>query len=155
MVNNESAGVLAPPPLVLATWTTAVVLHRFVPLRISRDHRELRRLVGGAFVSAGVCLSAMVVRRFADASTPVSPLRATRALVIDGPYRYSRNPDYLGQALVYTGAAVLANRLWPLIFLPGALALVTKGVIEREERYLERRFGAAYREYLDRVPRWV
>lgn len=156
MVTQDSAGVIAPPPLLfVATWAAADVLQRIIPLRISHDKREWRRVAGGAFVSAGVCLSAMVVRRFADASTPVSPLRATRALVIDGPYRYSRNPDYLGQALVYTGAAVLANRLWPLIFLPAALALVTKGVIEREERYLERRFGAAYREYLDRVPRWV
>jgi protein-S-isoprenylcysteine O-methyltransferase Ste14 len=93
--------------------------------------------------------------RFADASTPISPLRATRALVIDGPYRYSRNPDYLGQALVYTGVAISANRLWPLILLPAALALITSGVIEQEEDYLGRRFGAMYREYADRVPRWL
>lgn len=155
MVNNESAGVLAPPPLVLATWTTAVVLHRFVPLRISRDHRELRRLVGGAFVSAGVCLSAMVVRRFAKASTPVSPLRGTRALVIDGPYRYCRNPDYVGQLLIYAGLSSVANRWWPLILLPACLVLITNGVVEREERYLGQRFGRAYWEYATRVPRWL
>jgi protein-S-isoprenylcysteine O-methyltransferase Ste14 len=96
----------------------------------------------------------MVVRRFARASTPVSPLRSTRTLVVDGPYRYSRNPDYLGQALVYTGSSVIANRLWPLLLLPSALAIITRGVIDREERYLLRRFGAAYREYVERVPRW-
>jgi protein-S-isoprenylcysteine O-methyltransferase Ste14 len=45
--------------------------------------------------------------------------------------------------------------LWPLILLPAALAVLAKGVIEREERYLDRRFGAVYREYLERVPRWL
>jgi protein-S-isoprenylcysteine O-methyltransferase Ste14 len=157
MVNDdESAGVIAPPPiLLLATATAAAVLQRLVPLRISRDHRGLRRLVGSAFVSAGVCLSATVVRHFARASTPVSPLRATRALVIEGPYRYSRNPDYLGQVLVYVGLSVVANRLWPLILLPACLVLIRNGVVEREERYLGRRFGKAYRAYAARVPRWL
>lgn len=62
---------------------------------------------------------------------------------------------HLGQMLVYTGLAIFRNRLWPLILLPAALALVTNAVIEREERYLDRRFGAAYREYMKRVPRWL
>jgi protein-S-isoprenylcysteine O-methyltransferase Ste14 len=154
--NNDAAGVFAPPPfLLLATWTAAHGLHRIARLRISQGDGKSRRFVGGVLVAAGVSLSAAVVMRFADASTPISPLRATRALVIDGPYRYSRNPDYLGQALVYTGVAISANRLWPLILLPAALALITSGVIEQEEDYLGRRFGAMYREYADRVPRWL
>ena len=156
MARNDSAGVLAPPPLLfLGAWAAAHLLNCIIPFRISSGDGELRRVVGGAFVTAGVCLSAMVVTRFADASTPVSPLRATRALVIDGPYRYSRNPDYLGQALVYVGLSIASNRVWPLILFPAALAVVTNGVIEREERYLGRRFGAMYREYVDRVPRWL
>ena len=156
MASHDAAGVIAPPPILfLATWTVALLLHRIVRLELSRNHRAVRRVLGGALIGAGVCLSALVVRRFADASTPVSPLRATRALVIVGPYRFSRNPDYLGQVLVYTGSAMFKNRVWPLIVLPAALALVTNGVIEREEQYLDARFGAAYREYATRVPRWL
>jgi protein-S-isoprenylcysteine O-methyltransferase Ste14 len=49
----------------------------------------------------------------------------------------------------------MARRLWPLLLLPAALTIVTYGVIEREERYLNGRFGAAYREYAVQVPRWL
>jgi protein-S-isoprenylcysteine O-methyltransferase Ste14 len=122
---------------------------------MARGRAGPKRLLGGALITAGACLSAAVVRRFAQASTPVSPLRATRALVTAGPYRFSRNPDYLGQALIYAGSSLVARQVWPLLLLPVALTIVTYGVIEREERYLNGRFGAAYREYAARVPRWI
>jgi protein-S-isoprenylcysteine O-methyltransferase Ste14 len=148
--------VLAPPPvLFLAAWTTAAALHRIVPLPIARLDAKRRRVLGGALIATGACLSSMVVRRFAQASTPVSPLRETRALVTDGPYRYSRNPDYLGQALIYAGASIASRRGWPLVLLPPLLALITRTVIAREERYLQRRFGMAYRVYAGGVPRWL
>jgi protein-S-isoprenylcysteine O-methyltransferase Ste14 len=154
--DRDRAGVIAPPPAIfLAAWSAAAVLHRIVPIRIVAADGGLRRLVGGAALAAGVCLSALVVRRFAKAATPVSPLSPTSALVLDGPYRFSRNPDYIGQTLIYTGAAFIGNRRWPLLLMPAVLALITRGVIEREEHYLERRFGAAYRNYLERVPRWA
>jgi protein-S-isoprenylcysteine O-methyltransferase Ste14 len=156
MKTEDSASVIAPPPaLFLAAWMTAAALHRLVPLDIAPARWVQLRLIGGVLAGTGICLSAAVVWRFARASTPVSPLRATRALVIDGPYRYSRNPDYLGQALIYAGSSLVARRLWPLLLSPAALTIVTYGVIEREERYLNGRFGAAYREYAVRVPRWL
>jgi protein-S-isoprenylcysteine O-methyltransferase Ste14 len=153
---TDSAGVLAPPPvLFVGAWTIAAVLHRMRPVKIARAAPAPTRLLGAVMIGIGLCLSGTVVRWFAHASTPVSPLRATRALVIDGPYRYSRNPDYLGQTLVYAGASLLRNRLWPLLLLPAAVALVTHAVIEREERYLGRLFGATYQSYAERVPRWL
>jgi protein-S-isoprenylcysteine O-methyltransferase Ste14 len=153
---SDSAGVIAPPPAIfLASWAVAHAAHRVSALELTRDRQGWRRVVGGALIGAGASLSALVVRYFGRASTPVSPLTPTRALVVDGPYRYSRNPDYAGQLLVYAGAAIVRNRLWPLLLLPAAVALVTRGVIEREERYLEARFGTAYREYMRRVPRWL
>ena len=72
-----------------------------------------------------------------------------------GPYRFTRNPDYVGQALIYAGASTLANRLWALLLLPLALVFVTGGVIEQEERYLNSSFGPACREYAGRLPRWL
>ena len=75
------------------------------------------------------------------------------SLVTDGPFRYTRNPGYLLMAVIYTGIASLANALWAILFLPAALAVIRRGVIEREERYLERKFGDAYfRSYLIRKP---
>jgi protein-S-isoprenylcysteine O-methyltransferase Ste14 len=151
----DSAGVLAPPPVLFAAgWVLAAALHRVHPIALTRRGGRRRRLAGAAFAATGLVLSALVVRRFEAASTPVSPLRASRALVVDGPYRYTRNPDYLGQTLVYAGASMMANRLWPLLLLPAVLAVVNETVVDREERYLTRLFGTAYTEYARRVPRW-
>jgi protein-S-isoprenylcysteine O-methyltransferase Ste14 len=154
--HTETAGVLAPPPLLFAAgWVAAMALDHVAPLDISRDRRSARtrRLLGGTLAAAGVTLSGAVVRSFSRASTPVSPLHVTRALVTDGIYSYTRNPDYVGQALLYAALATIGNRLWPLALLPSILALVSRTVIAREERYLAARFGQAYLQYARRVPR--
>ena len=153
---RNPAGVLAPPPLLfLAAWMTGVELQRVVALEYVSSRVARRRLFGGALIAAGAILSALVVRRFGQASTPVSPMRPSRALVTGGIFQHTRNPDYLGQALIYVGASILANRPWPMLLLPATLALVTLTVVRREERYLERRFGMAYRVYSRQVPRWL
>jgi protein-S-isoprenylcysteine O-methyltransferase Ste14 len=96
-----------------------------------------------------------VVLTFRRALTPVSPRRQTTRLVCHGPYRYTRNPDYIGQLALYIGLALALNSLWPLIGLPMLLALIHWGVVLREERYLESKFGQEYREYTARVRRWL
>jgi protein-S-isoprenylcysteine O-methyltransferase Ste14 len=58
-------------------------------------------------------------------------------------------------ALTYVGIAIVSNRLWVLVPLPVAIALIDRGVIAREERYLERKFGATYVDYKRRVRRWI
>ena len=92
---------------------------------------------------------------FARAGTPVSPFRAPTRLVTDGPYRLTRNPGYLGMALGYAGIALLAGAPWALLPLPAVLALVDRGVIVREERYLRRHFGDQYARYERRARRWI
>jgi protein-S-isoprenylcysteine O-methyltransferase Ste14 len=73
----------------------------------------------------------------------------------EGPYALSRNPIYLGFAVMYLGFAFVANALWPLLFLPEAIALVYVFAIRREEQYLAREFGDAYAAYRARVRRWL
>ncbi|HET7603507.1 MAG TPA: isoprenylcysteine carboxylmethyltransferase family protein [Gemmatimonadales bacterium] len=72
-----------------------------------------------------------------------------------GPYRFSRNPDYVGQALLTPGLALLVGAPWTLLALVPALLIVRCGVIGREERYLEHRFGEEYRHYRQQVRRWL
>ncbi|MFI5210728.1 MAG: methyltransferase family protein, partial [Gemmatimonadales bacterium] len=69
--------------------------------------------------------------------------------------RFSRNPMYVGMTLLYLGIALWANSLWPLLLLPAVLVVMRRGVIAREEAYLERRFGDEYRSYRARVRRWL
>ena len=76
-------------------------------------------------------------------------------IATEGPFRYTRNPAYLSMTMMYTGIASLANALWAIILLPVALLVIQRGVIEREERYLERKFGEEYLSYKARVRRWI
>lgn len=72
-----------------------------------------------------------------------------------GPYRFTRNPIYIGLSAVYLGIAALAGSLWIALMLVPALFILQFGVVLREEAYLERRFGDDYRAYRARVPRWI
>lgn len=90
------------------------------------------------------------------AGTTISVDRPTTAIVASGPYRYSRNPLYVALTLLYLGLGAAAlNTLWALVLLPPLLVVIQRGVIEREERYLERKFGEEYRRYKRRVRRWL
>jgi len=80
---------------------------------------------------------------------------AVERLVTDGPFRYTRNPGYLGLTMLYAGIAVLRNSLWAILLLPVVLYVIGREVIGREERYLERTFGEEYLAYKTRVGRWV
>lgn len=153
---RDTAGVLAPPPVLFGVGLlVGFVLHAIHPIRIVPGAGVFVRGAGVALIALGVLLSTAVVRVFGAAGTPVRPRRPTARLVFDGPYRYSRNPDYIGQTLVYAGIAVAANSWWPLLILPVVLFVVQRFVIEREERYLEAKFGEEYAEYRARVRRWL
>ena len=85
----------------------------------------------------------------------MSPYSGSTALVTSGPYRLSRNPGYLGMALAFAGISLMTSAVWSLASLVPTLALIEFGVIRREERYLERTFGAEYRDYKARTRRWL
>jgi len=90
-----------------------------------------------------------------SAGTPADPRRPATALVTSGPFRLSRNPMYVARTMLYVGLALLANALWALLMLVPLLVVVQYGVVAREERYLARRFGAAYHAYRARVRCWL
>jgi protein-S-isoprenylcysteine O-methyltransferase Ste14 len=87
--------------------------------------------------------------------TSVIPHRPANALVIAGPYRFTRNPLYLGLALLTAALAIVLNTWWPVALLLPALVIIRLTVIAREESYLRRRFGAEYEAYMRRVRRWI
>ena len=93
--------------------------------------------------------------KFKDVGTTVRPDRAASTLVIAGPYKISRNPMYLGLALVYLGIAIAGQSVWALILLPVVLSVIQRRAIEPEEAFLEKRFGANYISYKEKVRRWL
>ncbi len=81
--------------------------------------------------------------------------RPVSRLVTGGPFRYSRNPGYLSFALIYAGIATLRRSPWAMLLLPAVITTVRRTIIEKEEHYLERRFGEEYLGYEARVRRWL
>jgi protein-S-isoprenylcysteine O-methyltransferase Ste14 len=152
--NVDTPQVVAPPPVIfIGALIVGALLDVMRPIPLFRGSL-MARFLGGLFVLTGLGLSGAVVRHFGRAGTPVIPWRETRRLVVSGPYRFSRNPDYVGQALLVAGVGLLFGILWVFPALVPALIVVRYGVIAREERYLQRRFGEEYRQFCARVPRW-
>ncbi len=150
---DDIAHVIAPPPLIyLVPLAGALLLNRWAPL--PGLPAPWRWVVGALFLVLGGMLGT-AISAFRRARTKPQPWLPTTALVVDGPYRFTRNPMYLGFTLIYSGIAVLANSTWPFVLLPAVLVVMQLFVIRREERYLERKFGDAYRAYCARVRRWL
>jgi protein-S-isoprenylcysteine O-methyltransferase Ste14 len=151
---RDIPGVIAPPPLIYAAGIAiGFALEAVLPSPSVPD--PLRWTLGGALLVVGIALQGSFIAWFRRARTPVAPYHPTTALVTSGPYRISRNPAYLGFTLISSGIAFLANAVWLLAPLPVVLAVMRWGVIGREERYLERRFGEEYRRYKARTRRWL
>ncbi len=151
---RDTPGVITYPPLIYAAGLViGYALHRLWP--VAWLPRGWARLTGALLIgiSALPAVAALVV--MTRAHTSVDPHRPTTRLVTHGPFRYSRNPIYLAFTLAYVGVAAFVNGLMLLAPLPGVIAIMQRGVIEREERYLERKFGDSYRQYRARVRRWI
>lgn len=151
---HDIAGVLAPPPLIYASGIAlGLLLNRLWPLPWLPP--TVNRPLGAALAVLGSVPAAWAFVEMTRARTNVDPHKPTTAIVASGPYRWTRNPIYLSFAAITAGVAVWANALWVLLALPAVLMIMVRGVIEREERYLERKFGDEYREYKSRVRRWL
>lgn len=148
-----TAGVIARPPLLfLAALLLGLVCDRLLPLLFAVPYGEV---VGGAAILAGLALAAAGIRNFLRAATPVPTNQPTRALVTTGIHGRTRNPIYLGMFLIYAGIGIAAQSPWILIFVLPLAITIRYGVVAREEAYLERLFGDAYRSYKGRVRRWL
>jgi protein-S-isoprenylcysteine O-methyltransferase Ste14 len=151
---QDKAGVVAPPPLIyLGALVFGLLLSRrfpigFLPPRIAGG-------LGWPLLGGGVLLLGWFERAMRQADTPASPYKPVSHIATEGPFRYTRNPGYLSMAMIYAGIATIAKALWAILLLPVALIVIQRGVIEREERYLERKFGEEYLRYKAKVRRWI
>ena len=151
---RDNAGVVAPPPLIyLGPLVLGLLLNRKFPVPFLP--RRIAPLLGWPLVGGGMLLAGWFFRTMRRADTPVDPREPVSRLVTTGPFRYTRNPGYLSMAMIYTGVASLANSLSCMLLLPAVLLVIQRGVIEREERYLEGKFGEEYLRYKAQVRRWI
>lgn len=156
-MNSTGPGVWFPPPvLFVGGFGAALLLHRTWPLVLPDAVAPGLRLgIGWGAVALGLLLMFSGIGTFLHARTAVFPNRPASRLVVSGPYRFTRNPMYLGFTVAYLGGTLLVSSIWPLLLLPFVLFALTRSVIRREERYLAAAFGAEYDTYRRRVRRWV
>ncbi len=154
---QDNPGVIAPPPLIyMGGLALGLLLHRLVPLKyLPRNARGIEVALGSASVGLGLTVGLTGFQQMRRANTNINPTQPAHAIVTEGPFRFTRNPLYLGMTLLYTGIMLLVNSLWPMLILPIVLGLMNFGVIQREERYLERKFGLQYLAYKQHVRRWL
>ncbi len=150
----DAPGVVVWPPLLYASaLLVGVGLHFVVPL--AALPRGPCRLAGTLVLAGGLALGGWGERTMHSAGTNLHPSKPTLVLVDAGLFRFSRNPLSIGLTLMYAGVALLIPALWPLLLLIPVLVVMTWGVVRREERYLERKFGESYRSYKAGTRRWL
>ncbi len=143
-----------PPPGWLAIALIAVLLiYRLIPA--GNVIPDMLRAFGYFQVALGLLLAVDVAVRFVRARTPVHPFHTAKVLVTDGMLRFSRNPIYLGMALIVFGFALILGTLPGLLVVPGLVWVLTVQIIRGEEEMLEAEFGEDYRAYKARVRRWL
>ncbi len=151
---QDTPGVIARPPFIyLGFLALGLGLDWLWPSPLLPE--ALRYTLGGALIGLGFALALALIRRFRAAGTSFHTHKPATAILTDGPYRISRNPIYIGLTAVYAGIGVAADAPWVWLLLLPALAVMHHGVILREERYLERKFGKEYLDYKARVRCWL
>lgn len=117
----------------------------------------LRWLAGGLLAVAGAAIALAGVAAFRRSRTTVNPMtpQASSSIVMDGVYRHTRNPMYLGFVLVLAGWAVVLGSGWGWLLVALFAAWLTRFQIVPEERVLAARFGSAFEDYRRKVRRWV
>ncbi len=154
--SDRARTAFEPPLLILASLLVSFGLSRFLPLPLWPG--SLSRF--GEVAGVVMILGSVVLMTWAGlsmmrggGSLPVHT--PTARLVVRGPYRLTRNPIYTGMVLLLLGIGFARDSWWYLVIAVATAILLRWGVILREEAYLEGKFGDEYREYANRVRRWL
>lgn len=153
---KDSPGVYIPPPLVYVfTFLIAGVAQKRFPIDDSFFYHQGAKITGVAFLALSLFFQVRSLRQFFKSRNTLITIKPAFSLQTNGIYGITRNPMYVGLALVYLGISCLVGNWWNIILFPFLLLIVQEYIIKREEKYLERRFGQDYIKYKHKVRRWV
>lgn len=142
-----------PPTWLFGALLAMLALHEWLPLATLLEGPWTSLgfvLIGAASVVLFLCLS-----RFYRAKTGIRPFTPAHELVVDGAFRFSRNPMYVGLLGVCLGVAIRLGTVSPMAVPPLLFLLLDRRFVRREEIFLRERFGAAFDDYCGRVRRWL
>jgi len=154
---EDTANVVVRPPIAwgLAIGVGLALDWGFIDLPFLPATIPATWLPGAIMFALALALGFWAIATMTRSGSNVPTNRPTTAIVENGPYRFTRNPIYLGMMLGLIGLALAFDTLWLLIALVPFAVLIRYGVVAREEAYLERKFGDVYRAYRARVRRWL
>ncbi len=152
--SGDNPGVIAMPPLIFLIFLGAGILINFIQ-PAAFIHGTARYVSGAMLLIASGTIVLLAQLRMKRAGTNIDVRKPSTVIVREGIYRYTRNPMYLSMAILLASLSLLLNNLWILLLVPAFMAVIQKGVIEREESYLEKKFGAEYTDYKKSVRRWI
>jgi protein-S-isoprenylcysteine O-methyltransferase Ste14 len=149
--------VIKPPTLYFAAFVLGLIVELLDPLPLLPPGSlvQIRIPFGACLSIVGVVLMALAIRQFARAGTNVPTNQPVEAFVTNGLYAYSRNPIYVGLALIYFGIAIVANSFWLVILWVPVAIIMRHGVVAREEAHLRAKFHEDYEHYSSEVRRWL
>jgi len=152
----DAPAVRVPPPLVyLAAVLAGWFLNAFVlPLPMALP-TPLRIAGSVVLILPGGMAAVAALRLFRQAKQDPTPWKPTTEIVSTGIYRFTRNPMYLGLALMLAGLSIAMANLWLIALLPPVLVVIHATAIRHEEAYLEQEFGERYLDYKRSVRRWI
>lgn len=150
MTSEDNPRIFVPPPLIFAGLLAIGLYIDREPVAIGRV-----QVIAVAVGLAGLVLIAMALVMFRTNQTPPEPWQPASALVVAGIYRFTRNPVYLGMAMLSLAAALFFASIPAGLLTILAMIIVDRLVIAREESYLARRFGEDYLAYRRAVRRWL
>lgn len=155
--DTENTGVIMPPPIIyLLALVLALILEWMWPWSLPWAGGDpVRFWLGGILLLAGLLINGWGVYTLSRSETAIHPNRPASRIVTSGPFRLSRNPLYMGLNVFFLGLIVLIDSLWGLLLWIPVLVIMHYGVIRREEQHLQARFGEAFREYRERVRRYL
>lgn len=156
MTTSDHAGVRFPPPLIFLGFLLAGYLigQQVGPTSLGMPV-DIRRGIAFVLVILGLLVDGVAVASLRRKGTAPEPWKPTSAIVDSGLFALSRNPIYLGFSLTYVGFAVAMDSAVALCLILPVLIIIDRFVIAREEAYLERKFGETYRQYKQKVRRWL
>jgi len=154
---RDNAGVIAPPPLLaLAVIILGLILDWLLPAYVLTVllSTTVRAPIGVVLIGAGLALVIPANVAFRSVGTHPEPWKPSVTLVTDGIFAWVRNPMYVGGTLFLAGLSILLASDWMLVMTVVFAVVLHFGVVRREERYLEAKFGDAYRQYCEKVSRY-
>ena len=142
------------PWVFVLVYLVGFALEREWPLHVVERVPYLD-FAGGFVLGVGAAIAGWGLVTFWKAKTTTVPGKTSSQMVTWGPYRFTRNPMYVGLTIAYLGEALLLRQLWPVVLLPLVIAYVHWIVIPLEESKIQEAFGDQYEQYRARVGRWI